>query len=145
MVWKVAIACLLVGATVTVHAAGLAWLLTLLRKPRVLPPARPWPIAWLVIRITWTLLLIHAAEITVWGVFYLWAGCLPTFSSALYFSAVTYATVGYGDILLPISWRMLAPIEGLTGILMCGLSASLFFAVISRMFGSRFEAKTSLD
>ena len=143
MVWKIAIACFLVGATVAVHAVGLALLLTLLLKARALPPARPVPITWLVIRITWALLLIHALEIIVWSLFYLWSGCLSAFSEALYFSAVTYATVGYGDILLPISWRMLAPIEGLTGILMCGLSASLFFAVVSKMFGSRFEAKTS--
>ena len=143
MVWKIVIACLLVAATVGVHAAGLAWLLTLLRKPRALPPAHLWPITWLLIRITWVALLIHAAEITVWGLFYFCASCLPTFSSAVYFSGVTYATVGYGDLLLPQSWRMLAPIEGLTGILMCGLSAGLFFAVVNRLFGTRLDAKTS--
>jgi hypothetical protein len=143
MVWKIAIACLLVAATVAVHALGLARLLTLLIKARALPPVRLWPITWLLIRITWALLLIHAAEITVWGLFYFCASCLPTFSSAVYFSGVTYATIGYGDLLLPQSWRMLAPIEGLTGILMCGLSAGLFFAVVNRLFGTRFEAKTS--
>ena len=143
MIWKIIIACLLVAATVGVHASGLARLLTLLIKAHAMPPARPWPITWLLIRITWILLLIHAAEITVWGSFYFAAGCLPTFSSAVYFSGVTYATVGYGDLLLPQSWRMLAPIEGLTGILMCGLSAGLFFAVVSRLFGDPFQPKAS--
>ena len=142
MVWKIAIACFLVAATVGVHAVGLARLLTLLSKAQALPPARLWPITWLLIRIAWALILIHAVEITVWGLFYFWAGCLPTFSSAVYFSGVTYATVGYGDLLLPNSWRMLAPIEGLTGILMCGLSAGLFFAVVNRLFGKPFGAKT---
>jgi hypothetical protein len=110
-----------------------------------LPPARLWPITWFLIRITWALILIHAAEITVWGLFYFLAGCLPTFSSAVYFSGVTYATVGYGDLLLPQSWRMLAPIEGLTGILMCGLLAGLFFAVVSKLFSARFEARTTKE
>ena len=143
MVWKVAIACLLVAATVGVHAVGLARLLTLLIKARTMPPARLWPITWLLIRITGALLLIHAAEITGWGLFYFGAGCQPTLSSAVYFSGVTYATIGYGDLLLPQSWRMLAPIEGLTGILMCGLSAGLFFAVVNKLFGSRIGARTS--
>ena len=142
MVWKIAIACFLVAATVGVHAVGLARLLTLLIKAHALPPARLWAITWLLIRITWALILIHAVEITVWGLFYFWAGCLPAFSSAVYFSGVTYATVGYGDLLLPNSWRMLAPIEGLTGILMCSLSAGLFFAVVNRLFGKPFGAKT---
>ena len=140
MVWKIVIACLLVAVTVGVHAAGLAQLLTLLMKARALP-ARLWPITWFLIRITWILLLIHAVEITVWGLFYFWEGCLPTFSAAVYFSGVTYATVGYGDLVLPQSWRMLAPIEGLTGILMCGLSTGLFFAVVTRLFSSRLEPK----
>src|SRR5206468_12076311 len=110
--------------------------------PRVLPsfPTRRssdllWPITWLLIRMAWALILIHAVEITVWGLFYFEAGCLPTFNSAVYFSGVTYCTIGYGDLLLPNSWRMLAPIEGLTGILMCGLSAGPFFAVVNRPFG----------
>jgi hypothetical protein len=53
---------------------------------------------------------------------------------------VTYTTIGYGDLVLPKPWRMLAPVEGLTGILMCGLSASIFFAVVNRIYTSRLEA-----
>ena len=141
MVWKIAIACLLVAATVGVHAVGLARLLTFMTKANAIPPVRLWPITWLLIRVTWALLVIHAVEITVWGLFYFVAKCQPTFSAAVYFSGVTYATIGYGDLLLPQSWRMLAPIEGLTGILLCGLSAGLFFAVVNKLFGSRLEPR----
>ena len=87
------------------------------------------------------LILIHVAEITIWALFYLWGGCLPDAESAFYFSGVTYTTVGYGDLVLAKPWRMLAPLEGLTGILMCGLSASLFFAVVSRIYALRVDAK----
>ena len=66
--------------------------------------------------------------------FFLWAGCLPDAESAFYFSGVTYATVGYGDVVLQKPWRMLAPVEGLTGILMCGLSTGFFFAVLNKVF-----------
>ena len=143
MLSKILIAGALVAATISLHAAGLAVLLRALLKSHALPPARFWPVTWLLIRITWSLIFIHAAEITVWALFYLWEGCLPDVASAFYFSGVTYSTVGYGDLVLPISWRILAPIEGLTGILMCGLSTGLFFVVVNRLFGSPFEEKTS--
>ena len=55
--------------------------------------------------------------------------------------AVTYTTIGYGDLVLSEPWRMLGPIEGLIGILMCGLSTAIFFAMISRILLPRSAAK----
>jgi hypothetical protein len=54
----------------------------------------------------------------------------------LYFSATSYTTVGDGDIILPSKWRMLGPIESILGILMCGLSVSLLFAIATRLVGN---------
>jgi hypothetical protein len=51
----------------------------------------------------------------------------------LYFSAASYATVGYGDVVLPWMWRTLGPVESIIGVLMCGLSASFLFAIVSRL------------
>ena len=56
------------------------------------------------------------------------AGC----GVLVYFSAVIYTTVGYGDLVLPQEWRLVGAVEGLTGILMCGPSTGLFFAVVSK-------------
>jgi hypothetical protein len=53
--------------------------------------------------------------------------------SALYFSAVTYTTTGYGDLVLPPDWRLVGAVEAVTGILMCGWSTGFFFAVVSRV------------
>ena len=50
-----------------------------------------------------------------------------------YFSAASYATVGYGDVVLPWMWRTLGPVESIIGVLMCGLSASFLFAIVSRL------------
>ena len=141
MLWEILIACVLVAVTVLVHAAGFSLLLRSLMKSRAAPPTQTWPIVWRLIRVTWLLILVHVAEITVWALFYLWGGCLPDAESAFYFSGVSYTTVGYGDLVLAKPWRMLAPLEGLTGILMCGLSASLFFALVSRIYASHLEAK----
>jgi hypothetical protein len=135
------VAVLLVALTVVVHAAGFALVLRSFMKSHAVPPTQAWPITWLLIRVTWFLILIHVAEITVWALFYLWGGCLPDAESAFYFSGVTYTTIGYGDLVLPKPWRMLGPVEGLTGILMCGLSAGLFFALLTRIYASRFVAK----
>ena len=133
MIAKTLIGLGLVAITVAVHAWGLSALLRPLMRSQALLPSGFWPISWLLIRVTWVLLLIHLIEIAVWALFYLWAGLLPDAESAFYFSGVTYATVGYGDLVLKTPWRMLGPVEGLTGILMCGLSTGLFFAVLSRV------------
>ena|SRR6187401_2364399 len=131
--------CLLVAATVFVHVVGLVLSLKLLVRAHSRPPTRLWPITWTLIQISWALLRVHSAEIAVWAVFYSWSGCLPTAEAAFYFSGVTYATVGYGDLVLPERWRLLAPMEGLTGILMCGLSTGVFFLIVSRMFADHFR------
>src|SRR5918993_3708146 len=123
MLFVILIAALLVAGTVALHAAGTAWVLSHLMKSRAQLPTRLWPIAWMLVRVAWLLILIHAGEITLWALFYRWERCLPDFESALYFSAVTYTTIGYGDVVLTRPWRILAAVEGITGILMCGLSA----------------------
>ena len=134
-------ATLLVAVTVAIHAGGLAALFRALLKSHAQLPQRFWPLTRLLIGVTWALMLIHLVEIAVWALFYLWSGCLPDAESAFYFSGVTYATVGYGDLVLPQPWRMLGPVEGLTGILMCGLSTGFFFALVSRLVGAKFKGE----
>jgi len=75
-------------------------------------------------------------EIAVWALFFSWQKCLPDLESAFYFSGVTYTTVGYGDFVLPKEWRLFGPVEGLTGILMCGLSTAFLFATL-RVYRTR--------
>ena len=126
----------LVAVTVAVHAAGFGLVLGTLIKRNVGMPSRPWPITWFLVRLAWLLMLIHVVEICVWALFYRWQHCLPDAESAFYFSGVTYTTLGYGDVLLPQEWRLLAPLQALTGILMCGLSAGLFFATVTAIYTS---------
>ncbi len=128
------IAGVLVAVTVAVHVAGITVLLKALERWNAIPPTRFWPITRLLVAVIWLLMLFHLAEILIWGWFYLWWECLPDAEAAVYFSGATYTTVGYGDLVLAKPWRVLAPIEGLTGILMCGLSASIVFAVVYRIY-----------
>jgi len=140
---KILIAFILVAATVSVQAVGLAALLKALVKSYAQLPTRFWPITWLLIRVTWALIFIHVTEIAVWALFFWWHKCLPDVESSFYFSGVTYATIGYGDLVLPKEWRLFGPVEGLTGILMCGLSTAFFFAVIIKMLRARTETSQS--
>jgi voltage-gated potassium channel Kch len=132
MVAKVLIAFTLMATCVVVHAVGVTYALRWAR-PRA-DWRRPF-LARLVlfVRLAVWIILCHLVEITVWAVFYEWKGAIPDLHSALYFSAVTYTTTGYGDLVLPEAWRLVGGVEALTGILMCGWSTGFFFAVVSRM------------
>jgi hypothetical protein len=127
----------LVATTVIIHAAGLALALGPVWRSTVQVRGGFWPLTWLVIRVAWWLIVIHLVEIVVWALFFWWQKCMPDAESSFYFAGVTYTTLGYGDLVLPKEWRLLSPIEGLTGILMCGLSTGFFFAVVSRFLESR--------
>ena len=135
MIAKLLTAWCLLALTVAIHSAGLSAMLPGVRS--ALPNRRFWTVSWRLLGVAWRLVLLHLAEILVWGLFYWWQNCLPDAESSFYFSAVTYTTVGYGDLVLPKAWRLLGPLEGLTGILMCGLSTGLFFAAVSRFLGAK--------
>jgi Ion channel len=141
MIAKLLMASGLVATTVMIHATGLGMALSHALHSTVRPDTRFWPITWLLVRIAWFLILIHLLEIGVWALFFRWQNCLPNAESSFYFSGVTYATIGYGDLVLLKEWRLFGPLEGLTGILMCGLSTAFFFAVLSKKILERMKDK----
>src|SRR5271165_400800 len=114
MLAKILIAWCLVATTVTFHAAALGIMWNPVLRLTGQLEMRFLPVTWLVVRITWWLILIHWVEIALWALFFWWQKCLPDAELSFYFSGVTYATIGYGDLVLPKEW-------GLTGVLMCGL------------------------
>ena len=139
MITKLLIASFLVAITVIIHAAGLGLALSHALHSRERPQTRFWPITWLFVRVAWLLLLFHLVEIAVWALFFWWEKCLPNLESSFYFSGVTYATLGYGDLLLPKEWRLFGPLEALTGNLMVGLSIAFFFAVVTKKLLQRID------
>jgi hypothetical protein len=135
----------LVVVTVVIHAVGLDLLIRAMIRWNALTTWGFRRVIQWVIGMTCWLILLHLVEISVWGLFYVWQGCLPDAETAFYFSGVTYTSVGDGDLALPKPWRMLTPVETLTGILMCGLSTGLFFAVVNRWIGNWMQTKTALE
>jgi hypothetical protein len=134
MLIKLVIALALMALCVTIHALGMMAVFRWLQV-RIARGARGfWPSAWRLIRVaSWTVLL-HLLQVLACAGLYRVRGAMPDFPTAAYFSAVTYTTTGYGDIVLPVEWRLVGGIEALTGILMCGLSTGMFFAVFSKIF-----------
>ena len=86
----------------------------------------------LMIRFSTMVIVLHFLQIFLWSAFYRWF-CLPSWESSLYFSASSYSTVGYGDVVLPRFCRLLGPVESVTGVLMCGISVSCLFALATRL------------
>ena len=125
----------LMALCVIIHSVGL---IAAFRKMRVrAEPAMGtfWPATWLLIRTAGWTIVLHLLQIAVWAFYYAWTKAMPDLTSAFYFSAVTYTTTGYGDLVLPEEWRLVGGIEALTGILMCGLSTGLFFTIFTKVFG----------
>ena len=128
---------LLLSITVVIHAALLVALWKWLQDRSDRVTQKFWSMTGLLVQAAAVMVFAHLLEICVWAAFYVWRGALPDVETALYFSAVTYATIGYGDVVPPAEWRLVAGVEGLTGILMCGWSGGFFFALASRMFAAR--------
>ena len=136
MLVKIAVALGLMAACVIVHAAGITWSLGHLERSTV-NEGEFWPATWLCIRLAARMVACHLVEIGFWAALYVYAGAISDMPSASYFSAVTYTTTGYGDLVLPLEWRLVGGVEALTGILMCGWSTAFFFAAVSRLHAAR--------
>lgn len=78
------------------------------------------------------LFVVHTVEIWLWALVYMALGVFANFENALYFSTSTFATVGYGDIVLPTSWRLLGALEGVNGFLLIGWSTAYLVAASTR-------------
>jgi len=78
-------------------------------------------------------------EVWAWALLYLIIGAAQSLEEAAYFSTVTFTTLGYGDITLDESWRLLSSFEGANGLLMFGWSTALIFAAVQRVY--EFERK----
>jgi voltage-gated potassium channel len=128
---------LLVTLTMWLECGGIATLITWARRAVAgdIQKLGAFRSAALVVRFTAALIAVQGIQVLLWACCYRWL-CFPSWESALYFSATSYTTVGYGDIILPSKWRMLGPIESILGILMCGLSVSLLFAIATRLMGN---------
>ena len=128
-------ATLMVGLTVTVHFGGLLCLMWLLRNTghrfRAHESAAGQGVV--ILLVVLGLVAVHTVEIWLYACAYLAVGALPDFESALYFSTVSFTTLGYGDVVLDKTWRLFGAIEGANGLLLFGWSTAFLISVTGRM------------
>lgn len=86
-------------------------------------------------RLGWSYLFVigfviaHLIEIMIWALAYRLTGELRDLEEAIYFSAITFATIGYGDVTLEGKWRLASALEGVNGILLFGWTTAFLFKV----------------
>jgi hypothetical protein len=83
------------------------------------------------------LFLATILEVWIWAMLYVVLGALGSFEEAVYFSTVTYTTLGFGDITLDESWRLLSSFEAANGLLMFGWSTALVFVAVQWVYADR--------
>jgi len=124
----------LITITLWLQSAGVAILIAWVRRALQgdMQQIGAFRSAALIVRFTAAVVVLHGMEILLWACFYRWR-CLPSWDSAIYFSASSYSTLGCNDVSLPSMWRTLGPLESIIGVLMCGISVSLLFAIVTRL------------
>lgn len=133
MLSKLLIGWCLMAVCVAIHAGGVTSALRWHSRHPV-PLQRFWRWTWRLVGMAGWVVLLHLFEVSAWAFLYFWRNAITDLQAAFYFSAVTYTTTGYGDLVLPEEWRLVGGIEALTGILMCGWSTAFFVALVSRMY-----------
>ena len=76
----------------------------------------------------------HEVQFAIWAMLFVYLGEFPSFETAFYHSVVNFTSLGYGDIVMSEKWRLLGALEAANGILMFGLTASSFIAIMTRLF-----------
>jgi hypothetical protein len=96
----------------------------------------------------WVMLILmlgNLLQITLWGALFLWLGEFTELYEAVYHSAVNYASLGYGDIVMSKSWKLLGPLEAVNGVLMCGMTAGVLMGILQAQVKQVLRTKQQLE
>ena len=83
-------------------------------------------------------LMGHLTEMALWALVFELCGEFSNFAAAFYHSGVNFTTLGYGDVVMSVRWKLLGPLEASDGMLMFGVSTALIFAIIQLLIQTRF-------
>jgi hypothetical protein len=86
-----------------------------------------------VLLVVLALFVLHGIEIWFYAAIYLALGAVPDLEQAVYFSTITYGTIGYSDAYIVKPWRVLAAIEGINGVILLGWSTAFFVTIVARL------------
>lgn len=133
----------LVATCVAIHGFGLVLGIGWMRRHRPQGHRHHYTLPamfWILTKVVFGLLLLHLFQIFVWAGCYLWNGCFTDLATSFYYSATSYSTVGYGDVVPAGNWRIMGAVEAVTGVLMFGWSTGVLFAVFQHLLGRYHES-----
>jgi ion channel len=141
MLSELLVAFLIVAVCLIIHVTSIVWLAESLMNWREgrHRPLRTFGYMVLLLIVFSAIIVLHMLETGVWAFFYYERSLFPNFETSLYFSITCYTTIGFGDVTLPPAWRMLGGVEGISGVLLCGLSTAFVFAVVNALFQMRIQ------
>ncbi len=125
----------LVLVTVIIQIAGLAVLIWVMRWRASRFAGFSYVLQQLgvILAVSMGLFAVHAVQIWLYALVYLWIGAFETFETALYFSTSSFTTVGYGEIFMEPPWRIVSAIQSANGFLVLGWSTIFLISVLSRL------------
>ena len=106
----------------------------------------PWILFHAVSRTAAMLLMLQFIEMVMWALLFLSLpgnDGLKNLNEAIYFSIVTFTTLGYGDITLAEQWHLLSGMEAMVGIVVFGLTTAMLFAVVQRVWNLKRQSLQS--
>ncbi|WP_410217729.1 ion channel [Paracoccus sp. (in: a-proteobacteria)] len=112
MILSVLMAGMAVWALETAFAKAAHWLMRAPHRPKLML---------VVVTTSLAVLGMLTASVWLWAVVFHLLGVFPTFEEAMYFTLVTFTTLGYGDVLMPQEWRILGGLTAANGLLNFGL------------------------
>jgi hypothetical protein len=131
---QIALGSVLLVVTTFVHSGCTLGALAVLRRSHA---ARHLGSIWsrvsLVAALVVMMFVAAVLESSTWAALYVMVGAFSSFEPALYFSTVTFTTLGYGDLVLDERWRLLGSFEAANGTIMFGWTTALIFAFVQRM------------
>ena len=140
MINNILVGTVLILITVTIHSLATKVVITLVLNHT--KPSRKHRRGKLLLLINGVVLVMIFASIlesSLWAYTYLIVDALSHLEEALYFSLVTYTTLGYGEIVLGQDWRLLSAFEAANGIIIFGWTTAVLIAVIQRIYFIRNE------
>jgi ion channel len=134
MLQNLAAGSVMVITTVIIHGVGLLALSAVLRS--VIERYRPHQtLVGTVVTMVLTVLglfLLHTLEIWIWAAAYVSLGALPNMTDALFFSTLSFSTLGAESISATPEWQLFGSFEGVNGFLLIGWSTAYLIPAWTR-------------
>jgi hypothetical protein len=92
------------------------------------------------IAVTLWVLAAHSVGVWIWALTFIVLGAFETLEPAVYFSVVSFTTLGFGDITLPVQWRILSGMSAANGLILFGLSTAFLIEFVSRLRHAQHQA-----